>query len=90
MNASSVLCDRRIPLRLKGKYYKTAIRPAMLYGIECWAVKKQFVSKMNVDEMKMLRWVCGKTKRDKIRNKRIHNMIEVAPIEEKMRENLFR
>ena len=54
-NASGVLCDRRIPLRLKGKFYKTAIRPAMLYGTECWAVKKQYVSKMNVAEMRMLR-----------------------------------
>ena len=64
-----------------------AIRPAMLYGIEYWAVKKQYVSKMNVVEMRMLRWMCGKIKRDKIRNKRIHKMIEVVPIEEKIREN---
>ena len=27
-------------LRLKGKFYKTAIRPAILYGTECWAVKR--------------------------------------------------
>ena len=54
-NASGILCDRRIPLRLKGKFYKMAIRPAMLYGTECWAVKKQYVNKMNVAEMRMLR-----------------------------------
>ena len=40
----------------------------MLYGTECWAVKKQYGSKMNVAEMRMLRWMCGKTKRDKVRN----------------------
>ena len=28
--------------------------------------------------------------RDKVRNERIHKMIEVAPIEEKMRENRLR
>ena len=67
-NASGVLCDRRIPLRLKEKFYKTVIRPAMLYGIECWAVKKQYVSKMNVAEIRMLRWMVGKTRRDKITN----------------------
>ena len=39
-NASGVLCDQRIPLRLKEKFYKIAIRPAMLYGTECWAIKK--------------------------------------------------
>ena len=33
--ASGVLCDKRIPLKLKRKFYKTAIRPPMLYGVEC-------------------------------------------------------
>ena len=74
-------------MRLKEKFYKTAIRPVMLYGTECWAVKKQYVSKMNVAEMRMLRWMCGKTRRDKIMNEQIRKMIEVATIEEKMREN---
>ena len=59
----------------------------MLYGTECWAFKKQYVTKMNIAEMRMLRWMCGKTRRDKIRNERIRKMIEVATIEEKMREN---
>ena len=64
-----------------------AIRSTMLYGTECWAVKKQYVSKMNVAEMRILRWMCGKTRRDKVRNERIRKMIEVAPIEEKIRKN---
>ena len=34
--ASGVLCDRRVPQKLKGKFYRTAIRPAMLYGAECY------------------------------------------------------
>jgi hypothetical protein len=33
--ASGVLCDPRVPLKLKDKFYRTAIRPAMLYVTEC-------------------------------------------------------
>jgi hypothetical protein len=33
--ASGVLCDPRVPLKLKDKFYRTAIQPAMLYGAEC-------------------------------------------------------
>jgi hypothetical protein len=38
--ASGVLCDKKVPQRLKGKFYRTAIRPAMLYGVEMLAYKK--------------------------------------------------
>ena len=31
---SGVICDRRVPARVKGKMYKAAVRPAMLYGLE--------------------------------------------------------
>ena len=53
--ATTVLCDRKFPSRLKGKFYRMAIRPALLYGTECWLVKKSFEHKMEVAEMRMLR-----------------------------------
>ena len=89
-SAIGVLCDRRIPVKLKGKFYRTAIRPAMLYGSECWATKKQNVQKMGVAEMRMLRWMCGKTRKDKVRNEYFREIVGVAPIEDKLRENRLR
>lgn len=88
--ASSILCDRRIPLRLKGEFYRTAIRPAILYGTECWAARQQHLHKVSVAEMRMLRWMCGKTRKDRIRNENIRERVGVAPIEDKMRENRLR
>jgi hypothetical protein len=38
--ASSVLCDPKVSLKLKGKFYRTVIRPNMLYGAECWPTKR--------------------------------------------------
>ncbi|KAI8559998.1 hypothetical protein RHMOL_Rhmol04G0220700 [Rhododendron molle] len=89
-SAMGVLCDKRVFTKLKGKFYGTVIRPAMLYGTESRPIKKQQVNKMSVAEMRMLRWVCGKTRRDKIRNETVHEMVGVAPIEEKLRENRLR
>ncbi|KAH1224161.1 hypothetical protein GmHk_11G031444 [Glycine max] len=54
---SGVLCDAKVPIKLKGKFYRTAVRPAILYGTECWAVKSQHENKIGVAEMKMLRWM---------------------------------
>ena len=41
--ASDVLCDKRVPQKLKCKFYRTAIRPAMLYGAECCPTKIRHV-----------------------------------------------
>ncbi|KAL6564650.1 hypothetical protein OROMI_016100 [Orobanche minor] len=89
-SATGILCDPDMPHRLKGKFYRTAIRPALLYGTECWAVKQCHVQKMNVAEMRMLRWMCGHTKKDRLRNEVIREKVRVASIEDKMMENRLR
>jgi hypothetical protein len=30
-----VLCDKKVPNKLKGKFYRTTIRPVMIYGAKC-------------------------------------------------------
>jgi len=85
-----VLCDKRVPFGLKGKVYLMVVRPAVLYGSECWPLKKAQVQRLTVAEMRMLRWICGYTRLDRIRNGVIRDLVKVAPIGDKMRESRLR
>ncbi|KAK3570557.1 hypothetical protein QTP86_022507 [Hemibagrus guttatus] len=52
---SGVLCDQKISARIKGKVYRTVVRPAMLYGLETVSLRKRQESELEVAELKMLR-----------------------------------
>jgi hypothetical protein len=88
--ASGVLGDKRVPQKLKGKFYRTAIRPAMLYRAECWPTKRRHIQQLSVAEMCMLRWIYGHTRLDQERNNDIRDRLGVAPIEEKLIQHRLR
>ena len=87
---SGVICDRRVPARVKGKVYKVAVRPAMLYGLETVALTKRQEAEMEVAELKMLRFSLGVTRMDKIRNEYIRGTAQVGKFGEKTREARLR
>ena len=70
--------------REEGKVYRTVVRPALMYGAETWALKKAQEKKLEVAEMRMLRWMCRVTKLDKIRNERIRGTATVGEITKKV------
>ena len=57
-----------------------------MYGAETWALKKAQENKLEVAEMRMLRWMCGVTKLDKIGNERIRGTTKVGEITKKVQE----
>ena len=59
----------------------------MMYGAETWAVKKAQEKKLDVAEMRMLRWMSGVTKLDRIRNKTIKWKTKVGDISKKVHES---
>ena len=48
--------------------YKTAIKPAMLYGAALWSVRKKEGTRLHTTEMRMLRWARENTRLDNVRN----------------------
>jgi hypothetical protein len=62
----------------------------MMYDAECWTTKGQHIQKMSVAEIRMLRWICGHTRKDRIRNDDIRDKPGVAPIQEKLVQHHLR
>lgn len=87
---SGVICDRRVAARVKGKVYKTVVRPAMLYGMETVALTKRQEAELEVAELRMLRFSLGVTRMDRIRNEYIRGTAQVGRFGEKAREARLR
>ena len=87
---SGVICDRRLPARVKRKVYSSVVRPAIMHGLETVAVAKKQVEEMEVAEMKMLRFAMGVTGKDKIRNEYIRGTVKVERLGMKMKEGRLR
>ena len=47
-------------------------------GAECWAVRKKDENRLHVAEMRMLRWIRGKTRKDHVRNQIIQEDAKVC------------
>ena len=84
---TGIMYDRKVPAAVKGRRYKTMIRPAMLYGMETVAVTKGQERKMEVAEMKMLRFSLEKTRLDCIENAVIRGRVKVGELVGKIRES---
>ena len=79
-----------MPRKLKIKLYMTVIRPVLLYGAECWTVRKKEEQILEKTEMRMLRRIKGVTLRDSVKSVDIRKELGVSSIQEKVREMRLR
>ena len=87
---SGIPCDKKLSAKVKGKMYKSVVRPTMLYGMEMVAVTERQMEKMEVAELKMVRWALGVTRKDKIRNEYVRGTAKIAKLGEKLRNARLR
>ncbi|XP_068250771.1 uncharacterized protein [Palaemon carinicauda] len=87
---SGVVCDRWMPIKLKSKIQRQVVRPTIPYSSETWATKRRDENRIDVTEMRMLRWQCGLTEKDKLNNKRVRGTFKVAPALTMVREHIKR
>ena len=66
------------------------IRPVLLYGAECWTVRKKEEQIREKTKMRMLRRIKGVTLRDKVKSVDIRKELGVTSIQERVREMRLR
>ncbi|KAI5085539.1 hypothetical protein C0J45_23706, partial [Silurus meridionalis] len=86
---TGVICNSRVSARMKGKVYRTVVRPAMLYGLETVALSKRQEAELEVAELKMLMFLLGVTRMHKIRNEFIRGTAHVGRFGDKVRGRWF-
>ena len=82
---SVVLCDRIMNVKIKGECVQNSGKTST-GGVETWALKNSQENKLEVAEMRRLRWMCGVTKLDKMRNERIRGTPKMGEIAKKVQE----
>jgi hypothetical protein len=65
------------------RIYKTVFVPTLLYGTESLIILDTHKNRMQTNEMKYLRKVIGKTRRDQIRNTTIRNQLKQDSVDGK-------
>lgn len=87
MQVIGVLCDKRVPIKPKGKICRTVVRQPLVYGTECWSGKMSQEHQTQVAEMCMLWYISGVSQKDRIMNDYIRRLLGVADIKSNMREH---
>lgn len=59
------------------KLYHALVEPVLLYGSECWCLRKEDERRLLVAEMGWLRRIIGRSRREKIRNERTREELGV-------------
>ena len=77
---SGILCDMWMPVKTKGKIYQTVVtsETSSPVGAETWATTKQQEARTETNETRVLRWMCGETKKDKIRSEYVRGTTRVT------------
>ena len=85
-----LLIRRGIPLRQKGRVYRSGVQSVMVYASETWAVRVKEEQRMERNENVMLRWMCEVTLRDKVPLVELRQRLGIEEVVEVMRRGRLR
>lgn len=77
---NTIVGKREVTNQVKLHIFKAVFLPTLLYGSESLVTLDRNMSRMTAIEMKYLRRVAGKTRRDRIRNDTIREQLAIPPL----------
>jgi hypothetical protein len=81
------LTAKRVSLQVKGKVYESCVRSCMTYGSETWPLKVEHESRLETTDMRMIRWMCGVSPRDRVPSEERRAWVGVEPVNDVCRRN---
>ena len=73
----SLLTSRVLSLQVRGRLYEACVRSVMLYGSEIWAVKEEDLDRLERNDMRMIRWMCNTSLKDKKSSDELRNRLGI-------------
>ena len=85
-----MLLKKDVPLKLKGRVYAACVRSVMIYGSETWSIKLEQTRRFERAEMRMVRWMCGVSLREKKRSDDLRSMLGIENVKHVMARSRLR
>nr|XP_014284774.1 uncharacterized protein LOC106686136 [Halyomorpha halys] len=87
---NTVIGKREIEKNVKVHIFKTLYLPTLLYESESWVPLDKHLSRVTAIEMRYLRRVAGRTRRDRIRNERTRQDVGTVSIKDTIEKRQLR
>ncbi len=85
-----VLKDTYIPIEAKREIFNSVMVPILSYASESWTMTRRDWSRVQAAEMRPLRAMVGKTRRDRVRNEDIRREVGVTSVRAKIDKSQLR
>ena len=85
-----LLTNRYITIKTHGKIFNVCVRSVLLYGSECWAMRKEDKARLERNDRAMLRWICGVKISDRVSLDSLYQRLGIAPLTTLLRSRRLR
>ena len=85
-----LLTNRYINIKTRGKIFNVCVRSVLLYGSECWAMRKEDKARLERNDRAMLRWICGVKISGRVSLDSLYQRLGIAPLTTLLRSRRLR